>query len=362
MSETNNNTLNEETKKFISDSSERLKQGAMYYKAIEKKWDDTPLMIKILNILLSVVLTYLTTGVFYNLFFSILFFIVSFCFIFIYNKAFAFFYLILYIIFMTKIITEKNTAYGAVIPITDMQKNNKPLKCSIPLQVSPGDLKIDKSYFQKDIQAGYFTYSYWIYITGVPNPNDSNYNSTWKNYRYSDWKSILYRGSPLGGANDFSSMTQFPGFWLTPKSNNLVIAFQQTGVPVERIELNNIALNKWVNVVLSVEYRAVNLYIDGLLERIINLEQFPPDMSKYNLYIASDKAISLVNDNERNKLSGFPGFLGELIYYNYALSADYVKESYNYYKNIVYSYEKKIVEKNNYKTATLITNSDCLKL
>jgi hypothetical protein len=127
MSETNNNTLNEETKKFISDSSERLKQGAMYYKAIEKKWDDTPLMIKILNILLSVVLTYLTTGVFYNLFFSILFFIVSFCFIFIYNKAFAFFYLILYIIFMTKIITEKNTAYGAVIPITDMQKNNKPL-------------------------------------------------------------------------------------------------------------------------------------------------------------------------------------------------------------------------------------------
>jgi hypothetical protein len=135
----------------------------------------------------------------------------------------------------------------------------------------------------------------------------------------------------------------------------MVIVFQN-GSYVERLEITNVPFNKWVNYAGVVEAKSVSIYIDGLLDRTLNLYQNITIMNGYNLYIANDKLAS----SKKNQ-SGFPGFLAELIYYNYALTAYDINKTYNYYKNIVENYQANLIPTKNYSISQLITNSDYLE-
>ena len=166
----------------------------------------------------------------------------------------------------------------------------------------------------------------------------------------------MYRG-------DSTSQTQFPGFWLTPTLNNLVIAFQYNNSKVERIQLDNIEMNKWINIITVIENKSISVYIDGLLDRINNLDQTIPDVSTYNLYLNNDYTTNIPEEENNINISvnknGFPGYLTNVINYNYPLTGNYIKESYTYYKNIIDNYQIKINNKNNtYSIPSLITNSD----
>jgi hypothetical protein len=348
----NGNNINEDTKKFIDNVSNKIKDTRTRYLLLKEKWDDTSLSIKILNISLSILLTYYFVYINYILPLSIIFFIISFFTIFIFNKLFAFIYLAIYIIIMVEINNSKNIAYGNPFKVTDLNKTKTPLDCTKSLK-----LTIDSKEFKKESQTGNTTYSFWIYVNGSNNTVSQN---TWNTYRYKEWKSIMYRG-------DSSSQTQFPGFWLTPTLNNLVIAFQNNASKVERIQLDNIEMNKWINIITVIENKSVSIYIDGLLDRINNLDEIQPDVSSYNLYINNDY-IPIIPEDENNINSststsinkyGFPGYLTNVINYNYPLTANYIKEAYTYYKNIIDNYQIKIDNKNNtYSIPSLITNSD----
>ena len=201
----------------------------------------------------------------------------------------------------------------------------------------------------QDLNGGYFTYSFWLYING-----GSNNTNTWDNYRYNEWKSIFYRGNAIDNSGDLSSLIQFPGFWLTPVLNNMVIVFQN-GSYVERLEITDLPFNKWTNISVVVETKSVSIYINGLLDRSLNLHQNITIMNGYNLYLTSDMMASV-----NQKQSGFAGYLAELIFYNYALTPYDIQKSYNYYKKIIDSYQFEIDSKNNYYIPNLITNSDYL--
>jgi hypothetical protein len=253
---------------------------------------------------------------------------------------------------MTQIVNSKNNAYGVPLKVTSLNYTKTPLDCT----VSSSILSVDTKELQKELQLGNTTYSFWIYVNGSNNSVNKN---TWNTYRYKEWKSIMYRG-------DSSSQTQFPGFWLTPTLNNLVIAFQYNNSKVERIQLDNIEMNKWINITTVIENKSVSVYINGLLDRINNLDQTPPDVSPYNLYINNEYSNSTeeeddgksINPLSKNK-NGFPGYLTNVINYNYPLSADYIKESYIYYKKMIDNYQINVDKQNNtYLIPSLITNSD----
>ena len=268
---------------------------------------------------------------------------------FIFNKLFAFMYLAIYIIVMVEITNTKNIAYGTPFKATDLNYTKSPLDCTNSSSI----LTIDSKEFNKELQLGNATYSFWIYVNGSNN-NDSQNN--WNTYRYKEWKSIMYRG-------DSTSQTQFPGFWLTPTLNNLVIAFQYNNSKVERIQLDNIEMNKWINIITVIENKSISVYIDGLLDRINNLDQTIPDVSTYNLYLNNDYTTNIPEEENNINISvnknGFPGYLTNVINYNYPLTGNYIKESYTYYKNIIDNYQIKINNKNNtYSIPSLITNSD----
>ena len=343
------NNINEDTQKFIGDVSNKIKDASRGYLSVKSKWDNTSLLIKILNIGVSILLTFYFSYIYYSLTLSIIFFILSFIILFLFNKLFAFMYLAIYIIVMVEITNTKNIAYGVPLKATDLNYTKTPLDCTNSSSI----LTIDSKEFQKEMQLGNTTYSFWIYVNGSHN-NDSKNN--WNTYRYKEWKSIMYRG-------DSTSQTQFPGFWLTPTLNNLVIAFQHNNSKVERIQLDNIEMNKWINIITVIENKSVSIYIDGLLDRINNLDQTQPDVSTYNLYINNDYTTDIPEEENNINISinknGFPGYLTNVINYNYPLTANYIKEAYTYYKKIIDDYQIKLDNKNNtYSIPSLITNSD----
>ena len=345
----NQNNINSKNK-FFKKTYEIVKYTKPKYDKFMELYNGTPMTLRILNIIIPLILTYIFTVTYYNKILSIIFGLITFCTMLLYNRPIAIIYIILYILIIFNISRTKNRIFGSPLRETNISKNKKPYNCA------GNSLTVENSWFPKDINGGYFTYSFWLYVNG--NNNNINKENNWNNYRYNEWKSIFYRGTKIQKDQDLSNLIQFPGFWLTPKINDLVIVFQD-GSFAERLEINNIEFNQWINIVLVVEMKSVSIYINGLLDRTLNLSQNVSLMNNYNLYIANDKHIS-----SDKKKSGFPGHIANLIYYNYALSVNDINTSYNYYKKIMNHYQKNIIHNNtsNFKqNNSLITNDMILQ-
>jgi len=332
---------NNNVDKIIYKTTNIIREIIMLYLKIQELVRNTTLPIKISNVAGPMLITYIFTFIYYNLSLSIFFAIITIFTISLLNKIMAVMFLILYIIVIISTVTSVNSILGKPIKQTDIITSGVPYDC---LNRS---LVISNTILEKDLYGGYFTYSFWLYI----NNGVSSDTAHWNNYRFNEWKSIFYRGNVINNDGDLSSLIQFPGFWLTPVLNNMVIVFQN-GSSVERLEINNIPFNTWINFSVVVETKSVSIYINGNLDRTLNLYQNIVTMNAYNLYITSD----MLTSEKKNK-SGFAGSLAELIYYNYALSPDDIIKSYNYYKNIVFNYQNKIYRQNSYKIPSLIDNS-----
>jgi hypothetical protein len=340
-----NGNPKESLNKFIEKTGNSIRFANHYKDYIKYKIKTSPLPIKIANIAVPMALTYVFTMMYYNLPASIFFAIITFLSILILSLPMAIIFLILYIIIISTRTTSINSVLGVPILETNIIKNKEPFNCTAK------SLTVQSNILPQNLDGGYFTYSFWLYLNG--NNNNINNNDNWYSYRYKEWKSIFYRGIPM--QNDLSTLTQFPGFWLTPVINSMVIVFQN-GSTIERIELIGIPFNEWVNYAIVVETQSVSIYINGLLDRTVSLSQSILNMNENSLYISNDKSISL-----NKKQSGFAGSIAQLIYYNYSLSQFDIHNSYNYYKKIIDKYQNDKISKYKYSVSNLITNSDILK-
>lgn len=345
------NEMNKNTEDKISGFTDFIRNYLIFLGYVQYLWDKSPLSIKIANVVSTLFLTYLFTSKVYILFLSLLFFIVSAFFLYLTNGLFCIIYILFYFIYLVQVIYRRNRYIGKPIEETSLSKNKKPYLCAGDgegLEISPKVLSTDEN-------GGYFSYSFWIYINALKNVEQSkNYDFTWKNYRYTEWKNVFYRGTQ---SEDVELMVQYPGVWLTPKMNNMVIVFRQTGYPVERFEISNIDLNKWVNIVIVSKMKSISIYVDGLFQKSFTLNQSAPLLKDYHLYVANDKNMS----SEENPRRGFPGFLAELIYFNHDLSPQEVMECYKFYKVYIDKYQINMMRKNKDFSLKLIQSIDKLK-
>ena len=335
----NSTTTSKNNEEFIKKATENLKKGVEVYAKVRTIINNTPIQIRIINIVIPFTLTYIFTYIYFNLSLSILFALITFFFIFIMSKIIALIFIVLYIVSIVNAYNQLQITIGKPFIQTDIVNGTGPWISNSKA------LTIKSNQIPQDLQGGYFSYSFWLYV------KDTNYSSVSSyGYRYNEWKSIFYRGVTN---TTYDGLFQYPGFWLSPKLNNLVVVFQETGnsTIVERIELNNIPINQWFNIACVVESKSVSLYINGLLDRTLSLNQSIKNMNNYDLNITSDSALSA------NSKMGFDGSLAELIFFNYALTPADVYNSYLYYLPIITTYQNKLI-KNNYNTSSLITNSD----
>jgi len=131
-----------------------------------------------------------------------------------------------------------------------------------------------------------FTQSFWIYI------------KDW-NYRFMNEKFILNKGGFL--------------IYLGAKNNNLYIE-----IPVlnsdrpEQIVYENIPVQKWVNIVVLLENRYIDIWLNGKLYHSRHLENVP------NLKPKSD-IIYLAN-------GGFSGYISRIYHYKHNVSKSKIKD------------------------------------
>lgn len=157
-----------------------------------------------------------------------------------------------------------------------------------------------------------FTISFWMYV------------SNW-DYRFDEPKAIFIKGTwQDGGLNDAA-----PGMWLDRKLNRLIVATNTWGDSNGKLEfcdIDNIPLQKWVNVVYVLDNRVVDIYINGKLERSCVLTGVPL-LNSRDLYLFPLNPQS--NSMVKMKQHGFMGQFSSLRYFSSSLRPVDVARIYN---------------------------------
>ena len=82
------------------------------------------------------------------------------------------------------------------------------------------------------------------------------------------------------------------------------VNYGQNDSPRDEIEIPNIPLNNWVNVIIRIRDNTMDVYVNGTITRSIKLNGVPKQ-NYGDVYVAQN--------------GGFQGFISNLWYYNYAL-------------------------------------------
>lgn len=160
-----------------------------------------------------------------------------------------------------------------------------------------------------EAEASNFAYSIWFYV------ND------W-NYRYGEPKIILGRmgaESPTttGSIPGISGINPCPAILLAPVENNISVSLScypgataassaSTAPIIHTCMVSNIPIQKWVNLVVSVYGRSMDLYIDGKLVRTCLLPGTAQINSESDLFVTPK--------------GGFDGWTSKIQYYPNALN------------------------------------------
>ncbi len=200
-----------------------------------------------------------------------------------------------------------------------------------------------------DVPSSNFAYSVWFYI------------NNW-NYRYGEDKVIFGRmgamsGEGKGSVKGISGLDPCPAVVLGAVENNISISLgcypgadQQPTTPggntvVHTCSVANVPIQKWVNLVISVYGRSMDVYIDGKLVRTCLLP-----------------GVASVNNNAKiyvTPLGGFEGWTSKLQYYPDALNPQEVwniyTKGYSSWTSMFNSYQVEISLVENGTTQSTVT-------
>jgi hypothetical protein len=144
-----------------------------------------------------------------------------------------------------------------------------------------------------------FTWSVWLYIDDIEHLSNQH-------------RHIFHKGN-LNIINDPTNMEKHginfpnngPGMYIKPNSNDLLITMNSFSVIREDVVVKDIPLKKWVNVMIRVEDRNVDAYVNGMIVSRRQMKHVPKQ-NYGDIYI--------------NYNGGFSGFISDLRYFNYAVN------------------------------------------
>ena len=137
-----------------------------------------------------------------------------------------------------------------------------------------------------------FAYSIWLFV------------DDWS-YKYGEEKTVLVRNE--GKA--------CPRIFLDPMENNLEVVIFDYNDTYNKCRIDNIPLQKWVNVIVSVYNQTLDIYLDGKLIKTCVLEGVPKLDASQNVFITPD--------------GGFSGWTSNIEYWDKALNPE---EAYSVYQ------------------------------
>ena len=143
-----------------------------------------------------------------------------------------------------------------------------------------------------------FTWSVWIYVNGI----DLSGNSV----DSGKYRHIFSKGTDYFLSNGLNFPNNAPGLYLTPYKNELLVIMNTNEIINEEILIQDIPLNKWLNVIIRCNNTTVDVYINGIITKSTNLSGVPKQ-NYGNVYVAMN--------------GGFNGYISNLWYYSNALNS-----------------------------------------
>ena len=142
-----------------------------------------------------------------------------------------------------------------------------------------------------------FTWSVWVYIENLPTDKTK-------------YAHIFNKGNADIDPNGLVQPNNAPGLYISPGTNELVILMNTFDTINNEIEIPNIPLNKWINVIIRCQNTTINVYINGTIAKSIDLG-YVPKQNYGDVYVGLN--------------GGFDGFVSNLRYYNYALGTSAIQ-------------------------------------
>jgi len=141
-----------------------------------------------------------------------------------------------------------------------------------------------------------FTWSVWFFI------DDLTYNQD-------QYKCVFYKGNNFNnmdtsGNQGLNFPNNAPGVYLHPRLNKLLILMNTFSVINEEINIDDIPVHKWVNLVIRCQNRIIDIYINGSIAKSFQL-QGVPKQNFGDVFVGAN--------------GGFSGYVSNLTYYAYAL-------------------------------------------
>jgi len=156
-----------------------------------------------------------------------------------------------------------------------------------------------------------FTYSFWIFIKdtnfsshGSTCSGESNGGKSLHHVLHKGSYDYIASGSSSNDGKVYYPLLQSPGVWLYPHTNKLNIRFNTYDNVVETADIGNIPLNMWVNVIIMLIGKSVDVYINGNLKKRTLLNGVPK-LNYGDLYTSN--------------WGGFQGYLSRLQYFNHSI-------------------------------------------
>jgi hypothetical protein len=139
-----------------------------------------------------------------------------------------------------------------------------------------------------------FTWSVWIYITqNAPTNRDGT-----------KYLHVFNKGSATTASDGTMSPNNGPGLYLKDDYSGLRVVMSTFDNPSASVDVDNIPINKWFNVIIRVENTVLDVFMNGDLAKRLPLDSVP--FQNYgNVNVAQNH--------------GFTGLISSLRYYNTAL-------------------------------------------
>lgn len=144
-----------------------------------------------------------------------------------------------------------------------------------------------------------FTWSVWMFIDDVTYLKDQ--------YRHIFHKGNLNISTSSDGETEkgLNFPNNAPGLYLLPHTNDLLVKMNTFSNINEDVKVSNIPINKWINVLIRVQGKTLDVYINGLIVARKQLTDVPKQ-NYDNVYI--------------NQNGGFSGYISDLRYFDHAIS------------------------------------------
>ena len=157
-----------------------------------------------------------------------------------------------------------------------------------------------------------FTWSVWIHIDDMLY-KDGMYKHVFHKGTLKNNKQALAKDSETSGgqtAPGLSFPNNAPGLYIAPNTNDLVIVMNTFEDPNEMIVVQDIPLNKWVNVIIRCDNKSLDVYINGTVVKRHVLSGVPRQ-NYDDVYIGAN--------------GGFDGYVSNLWYFDHALGTNHIE-------------------------------------